>query len=327
MHKRFDVTDMKYKKEMLSTDFQLALTYEMIEGKGEDSVLSVVGDSVSLVGAFDGCGGLGAKQYEAFGSHTGAYMASRAVSAAAVAWFEQIEDDRSMLNTCAFDEKIQAVYRILDRYADKSGTAFKGSMRKAFPSTVVVAITCFDSVSPEVTFVWAGDSRGYFWDKDGLHQITADDVKSEDAMENLRNDSPLTNVVAGDSPYVLHCHTTTVKQPTILLCATDGCFGYLQTPMDFEHLMLSTLLESQTPTQWKERITEALKKVAGDDFSLALHSIGFEAFDALKKEAQIRKDLLEDVFLPSSPDADSNECDTLWSKYKLGYESMLANKS
>ena len=45
---------MIYQKDALLPDFQLALTYEMIEGKGEDSVLSVFDEKISLVGTFDG---------------------------------------------------------------------------------------------------------------------------------------------------------------------------------------------------------------------------------------------------------------------------------
>ncbi len=318
---------MNIKKENLSADFQFAMSCEMIRGKGEDSVLSVRRQNLSMVAVFDGCGGLGAKQYESFGSHTGAYMASRAINAAALAWFEEICQDRSMLSAEEYRKKVEMAYALVDQYADKGGTAFKGSMRKPFPSTVAAAVTCFDEIMPETTFVWAGDSRGYFWDVDGLHQITVDDSKSEDAMENLHNDSPLTNVVAQSGSYVLHSHTIPVCRPTILFCATDGCFGYLQTPMDFEHLLLSTLCDSTSPRQWKENLTASLRELAGDDYTLAVLSVGFSGFDILKKVAMERKVRLEKEFLPSSDDASMEECVSLWNAYKGSYESMLANRT
>ena len=56
-------------------------------GLGEDSFFCAQSDDSAIVAVFDGCGGLGARKYEAFQGHTGAYMASRTVAGAICDWY------------------------------------------------------------------------------------------------------------------------------------------------------------------------------------------------------------------------------------------------
>ena len=56
-----------------------------------------------------------------------------------------------------------------------------------------------DERSRACSFIWAGDSRGYTLDAEGLHQYTRDDARGNpDAYEGLLLDRPLTNFVSAD---------------------------------------------------------------------------------------------------------------------------------
>ena len=77
-------------------------------------------------------------------------------------------------------------------------------------------------------FYWCGDSRGYILDGNGLHQVTVDDVTVTDAMMNLREDAPMTNVASASRPYEIHRKQVQLSEPAVVFAATDGCFGYLR---------------------------------------------------------------------------------------------------
>lgn len=94
----------------------------------------------SLIGEFDGCRGLGARQYENYETHTGAYVASRLVSGAAYDWFQKRKDSGE------FDYPVE---EIKDRFEkaphmgeQAGGNALKirGSMVRNFPPTAAIAL-------------------------------------------------------------------------------------------------------------------------------------------------------------------------------------------
>ena len=53
------------------------------------------GEIVGSIGVFDGCGGLGARQYKHYEDHTGAYIASRIASGAVYEWFQLLKSGKS----------------------------------------------------------------------------------------------------------------------------------------------------------------------------------------------------------------------------------------
>ena len=81
--------------------------------------------------------------------------------------------------------------------------------------------------------------------------------------------------------------------PCVLLCATDGCFGYLKSPMEFEHLLLSTLEASKSVDAWQEKLERVLDEIAGDDQSLAAVIIGYGSFAGLRRSMKPRLEALE----------------------------------
>ena len=80
-------------------------------------------------------------------------------------------------------------------------------------------------------------------DSAGAHQLTRDDIRDHgDAMTNLRADSV-------DQQRHVRRHRLSwsitlglsLRAPFLLVAATDGCFGYLPSPMHFEHMLLTDL--------------------------------------------------------------------------------------
>ena len=84
---------------------------------------------------------------------------------------------------------------------------------------------------------WAGDSRAYVFDPDGARQLSTDDLRDPgDALANLRHDSVVSNAMSADTEFHVSYRRVELQAPFLLVCATDGCFGYVPTPMHFEHL-------------------------------------------------------------------------------------------
>ena len=145
-------------------DSTLILGREKIADHGEDAWVYDVGEDRVMVGAFDGLGGSGAKRYEAYDGRTGAYIASRAAADAADAWLRGGELSEESLHRSICEE--------LRAYKAGAGTpggaVIKGSMTREFPTTVSVAVCRPAADGVTADFYWAGDSRGYILDENGL---------------------------------------------------------------------------------------------------------------------------------------------------------------
>ena len=126
-----------------------------------------------------------------------------------------------------------------------------------------------------IHILWAGDSRIYLLDQDGLAQVTRDDTDIEDAFENLTSDGAMTNVLSSDGDYVIHSRTLHIEKPVILIAATDGCFGYVPSPVEFERLLLEALLASPDPPLFKSALRKFMGEIAGDDLALSFMSFFF----------------------------------------------------
>ena len=76
----------------------------------------------------------------------------------------------------------------------------------------------------------------------GARQLTTDDLRDPgDALANLRRDSVVSNAMSADTEFHVNYRQVELQAPFLVVCATDGCFGYLPTPMHFEHLVLEPL--------------------------------------------------------------------------------------
>lgn len=302
-------------------DFILEIFQEKIPYIGEDSYLFWTNACNGIVGVFDGCGGSGAKKYEKFQSHSGAYMASRAVSGAVWDWFRQ-GNKGAAPDAAQLKSVITRCLRVC-RDAGGGSSAFKGSLAKDFPTTASVILYAAEGNSVQASCLWAGDSRCYLLDEHGLKQLSEDDLNDLDAMENISADGVLTNVISLSRDFKIHTRTIEVTGPCILFTATDGCFGYLSTPMEFEYLLTGTLVRSGSVDEWENRICSILRKTAGDDFTLCGVSIGYGSFSALTGAFQGRAEEIYRRYIHGITEKSRDEKVLMWQSYKPEYEGML----
>ena len=116
----------------------------------------------------------------------------------------------------------------------------------------------------------------------------------------------------------------------MVLAATDGCFGYLSTPMEFEGYLLRSLLNSDKVVDWEARLAEMIGKVAGDDHTLCLASFGYRNFGNLQRSLAPRYEHLRETYL--NPILELAEDDrpgrqALWERYKSDYMRYLEASS
>ena len=310
----------------LSLDFVLSFCGEKTPGHGEDSYCYSFCDTAGLLGTFDGCGGAGARKHDYYSGHTEAYMASRFCAGAFYDQFRRLFPGNHHADTLIKEVfGPQTAQRLLDFEPPKDNTGFqiKGSSVRTLPSTAAVALMQQNNDgSVLVTAIWAGDSRVYILDSQGLAQLTTDDTTVADPMVNIYEDGILTNVLCSDKPVKLHSKSITMREPFIVFSATDGCFGYLSTPMEFEGVLLETLLKNKCAADWESALATTLGSIAGDDHTLCLAAYGFGSYPAIQKlffrrYEHIRKHYL----LPVSklPIEDLESRFELWDSYRDNY--------
>ena len=314
----------KYLPLMENVDFFLKLFQEKIPHAGEDSLVleATPGDCVCAV--FDGCGGTGSRKYPAYAGKTGAYMASRAAAGALHYWFTKEFSPETDAASQAMELK-SCFQRAIDICQSHEGSTLKlkGRLIKDFPTTAAILTGTFDSRGLAARCFWAGDSRCYVLNKRGLRQLTLDDLAHPDAMENLTADGALTNVISGSSDFVIHSKAFCFTEPCILLSATDGCFAYFSTPMEFEYLLLKTMQNAASPEQWEENMQSILKETAGDDFSMSGFAAGYGSFQKMKSCLLSRLQKLEKTYIQDLHLKSQQEKRTLWEQYRPDYMDLL----
>lgn len=310
----------------LSLDFVMSFCRDKLPGRGEDSYCYSFCDTAGLLGVFDGCGGAGGRTHDFYSGHTEAYIASRLCAGS-------FYDDFRALFPCAQSAASltadvfapHAAQRLMAYHPPKDETGFqiKGSGVRTLPSTAAVALVRqWEDGAVEVSAIWAGDSRVYLLDSNGLAQLTADDTTVADPMENLYKDGILRNVLCSDKPVNLHCKTVRVKAPFLVFSATDGCFGYLSTPMEFEGILLETLLRTKCVAEWEAALAKEIGAVAGDDHALCLAAYGYGSYPALQKHFASRYISLEKDYLSpvaNLPAEDIESRFSLWASYRDPY--------
>lgn len=285
--------------------------------------MKVFTDEAGLIGAFDGCGGLGSRACAGAKDMTEAYIASRAIGSAVLSWFRRNGETGYEWNIDGLRHDIINNLKMCEDNCGGGGIKLRGSLVRSFPSTVAIAI--FQVVNKELVtrHIWAGDSRTYVITSAGLAQISIDDIQGEDAMSNLTRDGALTNVVSSDNKFVLHSRELRLKEPCIVMSATDGCFGYVSSPMEFEKMILETLMRAGNVEEWKEFLAHEISERAGDDQTIALAAFGFSSFEDMKKFYCERCKAVYGIvneFGSASPERKQE----LWLNYKPGYYRYIS---
>jgi hypothetical protein len=314
----------------LSLDFIMSFCRDKVPGCGEDSYCYSFCDVAGLLGTFDGCGGAGARKHDYYSGHTEAYIASRLCAGAFYDHFRRLfpgEYSAASLVSELFEP--QTVKRLLEFGPPKndSGLKIKGAGIRTLPSTAAVALMQYNKDgSTLVNAIWAGDSRVYIMDSMGLAQLTVDDTTVTDPMINIYEDGILKNVFCSDKPVKLHCKTIRMDEPFVVFSATDGCFGYLSTPMEFEGVLLKTLLQTSCVADWETALADAISSVAGDDHALCLAAYGYGSYEMLQERFVERYKYLEKYYLtPVSemPLVDRESRFKLWGSYAGNYMRFI----
>ena len=87
--------------------------------------------------------------------------------------------------------------------------------------------------------------------------------------------------------------------------------------MEFEFVLLDTLMESECIEKWKQLIEERLSLVSGDDFSMCALVLGFKNFDKVRKAMRKRHKYLKKNYISKLKDEKSIR--ELWEEYKEEY--------
>jgi serine/threonine protein phosphatase PrpC len=322
-----------------------------ISGHGEDSDPIVRdGRELGLVGVFDGMGGAGGTVYETpDGARTGAYLASRVARDVVEQRMVTLLDPEWNLNGSAAAQDLHRSVRaaLQDRLAQLNAPAsgLRSRLLRALPTTMALAALQRRQPGGDrwaCHALWAGDSRAYLFDPvAGAQQLTVDDIKDHgDAMANLRQDSVVSNAMSADTDFVVRHHKVELTAPFLVLAATDGCFGYLASPMHFEYLVLAALRDSPDTDRWSAAVRTAVSAVTGDDAAMAVLGVGadhqqfqdlfaertaelekrwIEPLDALAAEVERRERELEELRTTQA-----HRQAQLWARYKPSYEHYLA---
>lgn len=262
---------------------------EKVSGNGEDSVLMANTDYASIIGTFDGVGGSGAKRYKKADFKTGAYISSRNLS-------NRLLNDifkRNYTNPSVFarentvhelEKYIQSTLTVLsEKFSEVTTSRLKSKFSKEFPTTAVFAV-CYPNFKNEIEtdVFWAGDSRCYLLNEDGLHQITVDDSNIKSALDNISEDGKMTNVISLNDKVKLNHHHLNIRGPFFIFTCTDGCYGYIKSPMEFEFTILESLFQCISIDNFTEILDDRFNNVSQDDYSLSGLFYNFDSYESLK---------------------------------------------
>lgn len=281
----------------------------------------------TTIGVLDGMGGAGAgpAEFELDGvsiSTTEALLASRITRLAVVKSLVS----ETLLTRDGLKELISDRLQKTDSYVKLSEkTRIRGTMTKRLPTTLVISQIQDDATTnyTKINTWWAGDSRAFLVTPgDGLAMLTRDHVRVDDPLEQLRSDPPIENVVNRSIDFYLDEFSTTVKNPFVLLLATDGVFGYLPTPGFLELGILEALVNSRTNVA--EHFADFCTSYAADDVSAAILIRGFSDDNDVTAKFSNRLKLLRERYsflhTMTSDDANRNsEIERLWAIERPSY--------
>lgn len=265
---------------------------------------------------------------------TSGYFASRLASAIAVYELKYAEGRKSI------DELLndgRGAQTAIGEYADSLARAISEKMSaiakeinlvnesriqgaKLLPSTLQVAYYKENAHTVDVIYFWAGDSRAYVWDADGLGLVT-DDHETAEAM---------TNIVNLTDRFVLESRHVVFKKPCVLFNVTDGCYkcGTFFTPMHFERYFLEIMASSANREDASKKLEAFFEKNGrhDDSNSMAMALVGYDGFESFKMAANIRLKFISDSIVKRLPDIFQKNHDAELEAARLEIERIVLPK-
>jgi serine/threonine protein phosphatase PrpC len=315
-----------------------AVWTEKRKGRGEDAPPTALSHYLGrgMLAVYDGVGGAGARSVGSTPDHqvSGAFVASRVAHFALEDWFVTSGEQRPITDSAGLDTAILAGLRGTGL---APGSKVIGTMVRHLPTTL--AAIEYELIGGDLNIVarWAGDSRAYILDPaEGLHVVTRDDTEETDALNQLANDPPMTNMICADRPFRINEFPliNVVQPPTVVLCATDGFFHYVETPAHFEYMLLSTMNMAANLHEWAARLAEYAHGSSADDASLVIAAFGYQSFPALQEAFARRGDVLTEKYIdplhrPGTRRKQRQQPATrqsLWEEYRIGYEKLIRQR-
>jgi serine/threonine protein phosphatase PrpC len=317
------------------------------QGEDSDPILRD-GPDLGLLGVFDGMGGAGGTVYETpEGRRTGAYLASRiARDVVEQRMLDLLEPDWHLNGRAAARNLQHSVQQALKQRLQELNPAPSGlrsRLIRALPTTMaLVALQRTQPGGPTWAghVFWAGDSRAYVLESRGASQLSTDDLRDpNDALANLRRDSVVSNALSADTEFHINYRRVELRSPFLVVCATDGCFGYLRTPMHFEYLVLRHLLEARNTEAWSSALQAEIAAVTGDDAAMSMLGVGADLKKFQELFAPRVVELASDFIEPLDELSDAvtraeqelrvlqsrqlDEMTERWNRYKSEYERYL----
>ena len=310
----------------------LVFSQECRAGHGEDNQRVCHTPRTTGLACMDGCGGAGARRYPEMRNETGARIAARTVRIAIANWFAAPLNGLSEygLQNVSAERIARSLKQAIDAHLSEvkkriveSNSTIKSKLSQTLPTTLSMAIIEPVEQSARCIFVWAGDSRGYLLTRDGLRQMTEDDVAGGFDPDDLTCDGIMSQVVSASASYTLHTRELILSEPAIVLTATDGCFAYFATPMDFEATLLATLREARDFDDWRQLLIERLGEIAADDYSMQIAGWGYQDFRDVQQSMKLREQVFDQEYgkplLSLKEKQDASGIMALWRKYRAYY--------
>lgn len=245
---------------------------------GEDAP-AVVNDKSIII--CDGVGAGGQNKHTINGEeHSSAYFASRLLSKTCSMFFEsnydRICENMNNAETIVAELKVE-IKQAFDSFVAENNLVkrFKGKDLLMLPSTMVAVIYKCYAEYVEALVINAGDSRAFVMDPQvGLQQISKDDVDGD--VDAYEKSTITTNKVNQERDFHLNYGHFILKTPCVLFASSDGCYDYIETPMEFEYVMEAQMVRNSNafvnnPTLFGEKLGEFIKTYTRlqDDCSLA----------------------------------------------------------
>ncbi len=196
--------------------------------------------------------------------------------------------------------------------------------RNHFLPTTIVGCA-FDEKTDHVDTLlfWAGDSRAYILDDQGLAPVTNDDQE--------HSGGNLTNFIQILRPFHINCEYRRFKKPVILMAMSDGVFdkkvyGRAETsencliPMEFEKEILNLFIESSGMENLKENAEKfyAENMIGDDSATLAVATFGFNNYFEIQELCRKRLEYLNEIMTILSDGFD-------WDAYDKGKKKIEAD--
>lgn len=255
----------------------------------------------------DGLGGSGSTKHQVNENglpkiRTSGYLGSRIVSDS-VADFYKINYERiakvlgesteklDMLSSIVVEMK-ECIKCNLEKQMEVLGIDPMLTRKKAlkiFPTTLSSALYYQDGDRLKILAIWAGDSRVYVLSPTkGLQLLSLDDATNADV--EMKSTSEMNNCISAGNSFKLNYSIYEMDEPGIVFCCSDGCFDYLPSPLNFEWLLLQTILScvpvATTDTlgaAFANSVRDSVYQSIGDDTTMAGIICKIETTDQLKQ--------------------------------------------